>query len=151
MSIRDVVTSDVLRPLAREEEFQTLVGPHLPPTTEQTENVVTSPQFQQVSSSVCLSVLVYLSVSVCLFICVCLSVYLCWSVCLFVCVCLSICICPSIYLSIYVCLSIYLSACLSVCLSVYFCMYHSIFHDSIDLIYYCRQWVHLVQLLVVDS
>ena len=103
MSIRDVVTSDVLRPLAREEEFQTLVGPHLPPTTEQPENVITSPQFQQVS--------VYVCVSLCrLIVCLCLSIYLCLSVRLSVLVCLSI------YLSMFVCLSIYLSVCLSVSL-----------------------------------
>ena len=59
--------------------------------------------------------------SVCLF--VCLSVYVCFSlsVCLSVCLCMFLTVCLSVYIcfSLSVCLSVYVCFSLSVCLSVY--------------------------------
>ncbi len=47
MSLTDVVTPDILRPLSGDHAVQDQVGSHLPPTSESLETVLTSPQFQQ--------------------------------------------------------------------------------------------------------
>lgn len=47
MSLTDVVTSDVLRPLSSDTGVRDQVEAHLPPTSESLETVLTSPQFQQ--------------------------------------------------------------------------------------------------------
>lgn len=47
VNLHEVVTPDVLRPLASDREAQDQLAPHLPPTEETTETVLTSPQFQQ--------------------------------------------------------------------------------------------------------
>ncbi len=67
----------------------------------------------------CLSVYLFVCLSVCLFI-ICLSVYLfvCLSVYLFVCLSVCLFICLSVY-HLFVCLSVYLFVCLSVCLFIY--------------------------------
>ncbi len=48
VSLHEVLTSDSLRPLSQDEEFQQTVNTHLPPTNESAMTGVTSPQFQQV-------------------------------------------------------------------------------------------------------
>ena len=69
-----------------------------------------------VSIRICLSVCLYLSVSVC--VCLCLSVSVCICVCLcvsvYICLYLSVCVC--LYLSVYVCVCLYLSVSDCVCL-----------------------------------
>ena len=47
VSLTEVVTPDVLRPLASSPEVQDQLSPHLPPTTETPQVILTSPQFQQ--------------------------------------------------------------------------------------------------------
>ena len=47
VSLTDVVTPDILRPLSTDPAVQAQVQPHLPPTSEQLDSVLTSPQFQQ--------------------------------------------------------------------------------------------------------
>ena len=47
MSLSEVVTADVLRPLAVGTEAQDHLSPHLPPSQESPQEVLTSPQFQQ--------------------------------------------------------------------------------------------------------
>ena len=46
--LHQVLTSDSLRPLSQDQDFQQTVNPHLPPTNEDPITGVTSPQFQQV-------------------------------------------------------------------------------------------------------
>lgn len=48
VSLENVLTSQSLRSLSHEEEFQQAIGPHLPPSNEDVVTGVTSPQFQQV-------------------------------------------------------------------------------------------------------
>lgn len=47
VSLTDVVTPDILRPLSMDPSVQEQVQPHLPPTSERLDSVLTSPQFQQ--------------------------------------------------------------------------------------------------------
>ena len=47
VGLAEVVTPDILRPLASSEEAQGQLADHLPPTSESTESVLTSPQFRQ--------------------------------------------------------------------------------------------------------
>ncbi len=47
MSLSEVVTPDVLRPLAASQETREQLSPHLPATSEPTQDVLTSPQFYQ--------------------------------------------------------------------------------------------------------
>ena len=47
VSLSEVVTADVLRPLAVSTEAQDHLSPHLPPSQESPQEVLTSPQFQQ--------------------------------------------------------------------------------------------------------
>lgn len=47
LSLTDVVTPDILRPLSMDPSVQEQVQPHLPSTSERLESVLTSPQFQQ--------------------------------------------------------------------------------------------------------
>ena len=48
ISLQDMFTSENLRPLSHEKEFQEAVRSFLPISNEDTETGVTSPQFQQV-------------------------------------------------------------------------------------------------------
>ena len=57
VSLRDMFTSEALRPLSHDPEFQQAVEPHLPPTNEDTETAVTTPQFQQVGVNQCTSLI----------------------------------------------------------------------------------------------
>lgn len=47
IGLTEVVTPDILRPLSNDPVVQEQVESHLPPTSEQLESVLTSPQFQQ--------------------------------------------------------------------------------------------------------
>lgn len=47
ITLTDVVTPEILRPLSTDPVVQTQVEPHLPPTSERLDVVLTSPQFQQ--------------------------------------------------------------------------------------------------------
>ena len=47
VSLTDVVTPDVLRPLSSDPAVREQVEAHLPPTSEGLDTVLTSPQFQQ--------------------------------------------------------------------------------------------------------
>lgn len=47
MGLSEVVTADVLRPLASNTEAHDRLTPHLPPSHESPQDVLTSPQFQQ--------------------------------------------------------------------------------------------------------
>ena len=47
ITLTDVVTPEILRPLSSDPVVQTQVEPHLPPTSERLDVVLTSPQFQQ--------------------------------------------------------------------------------------------------------
>lgn len=47
ISLTDVVTPDILRPLSSDPAILEQVQSHLPPTSERLETVLTSPQFQQ--------------------------------------------------------------------------------------------------------
>lgn len=47
VSLTDVVTSDVLRPLSSDPSVQSQVESHVPPTSEGLDLVLTSPQFRQ--------------------------------------------------------------------------------------------------------
>lgn len=47
MGLPEVVTADVLRPLASNTEAHDRLTPHLPPSHESPQDVLTSPQFQQ--------------------------------------------------------------------------------------------------------
>lgn len=47
VSLQEVVTPDVLRPMAQSVQVQDQLTPHLPPTTQPVAAVLTSPQFQQ--------------------------------------------------------------------------------------------------------
>lgn len=47
VGLSEVVTADVLRPLAGNTEAHDRLTPHLPPSHESPQDVLTSPQFQQ--------------------------------------------------------------------------------------------------------
>lgn len=47
VSLQEVVTPDVLRPMAQSAQVQDQLSPHLPPTSQPVGAVLTSPQFQQ--------------------------------------------------------------------------------------------------------
>lgn len=47
VNLNEVVVPDVLRPLSSDPGVQNQVEPHLPPTSEGLDTVLTSPQFQQ--------------------------------------------------------------------------------------------------------
>lgn len=47
ISLTDMMTPDILRPLSGDPSVQAQVQPHVPPTTEHLDSVLTSPQFQQ--------------------------------------------------------------------------------------------------------
>ena len=47
VSLQEVVTPDVLRPMAQSVQVQDQLTPHLPATTQPVGAVLTSPQFQQ--------------------------------------------------------------------------------------------------------
>lgn len=57
VQLRDVLSSEALRPIVRDSQVSSDLAPHLPPTNEPTEAVVTSPQFQQVRTLNCLILL----------------------------------------------------------------------------------------------
>lgn len=57
VQLRDVLSSEALRPIVRDSQVSSDLAPHLPPTNEPTEAVVTSPQFQQVCTLNCLILL----------------------------------------------------------------------------------------------
>ena len=57
VQLRDVLSSEALRPIVRDSQVSSDLAPHLPPTNEPTEAVVTSPQFQQVRTLDCLILL----------------------------------------------------------------------------------------------
>lgn len=47
VSLPDVLTNEVLRPLSSDPSVHSQVEPHLPQTSEEVDSVLTSPQFQQ--------------------------------------------------------------------------------------------------------
>ena len=47
VSLQEVVTPDVLRPMAQSVQVQDQLTPHLPATTQPVGAILTSPQFQQ--------------------------------------------------------------------------------------------------------
>ena len=47
VNLPDVLTNEVLRPLSSDPSVRSQVESHLPPTSEEPEVVLTSPQFQQ--------------------------------------------------------------------------------------------------------
>jgi len=47
ISLPDVLTNEVLRPLSSDPSVRSQVEAHLPQTSEEPETVLTSPQFQQ--------------------------------------------------------------------------------------------------------
>uniref|UniRef100_A0A1X7V801 Uncharacterized protein n=1 Tax=Amphimedon queenslandica TaxID=400682 RepID=A0A1X7V801_AMPQE len=50
LQLNEVLTSEALRPIVREGDIGSDLAPHLPPTNEDTETALTSPQFQQAMS-----------------------------------------------------------------------------------------------------
>ena len=53
LQLNEVLSSEALRPIVREGDISSDLVPHLPPTNEDTETALTSPQFQQVPIHFC--------------------------------------------------------------------------------------------------
>ena len=68
LQLNEVLTSEALRPIVREGDISSDLVPHLPPTNEDTETALTSPQFQQVP--------IYFLMHMCICTCTCTCSYI---------------------------------------------------------------------------